>query len=444
MVVVVEGEVCYSDSDSDDDDVDRYVFLARQPAPAAGHRHAEDDRGASSVNDEEEDNDGDGEATADEEEPERGGGRRRKRRPLGREILDDGAPPPPSPPKKARPVELIAPPIAHTPPSGSGSETESDSAALPCVDARAGESGSEGSHDHEKKVHRGSAPGRRGEAKNAKRVTCGKRGRDPGCEADGDRVVTVAAKAGAPPAATSGRFLCNMCERCFGSYQALGGHVLGHRKKARIAIAAATGLDDVGDAGGVIGNCKEETAVVEANNNGAASGIALQEDKMVAVAVRRGKANGSGGGGCHDKMKTVYGVAEHRDDDVAFGNEGDGISVSSHGLITSNGGNSRSNGRKGIGAAVPNQKVIAGSCHEGATANGDVDGVRRTTLYKCKVCGTECPTGRALGGHMRKHLKRPPLGGGREDGRSPSPTTDDDCQIPLARLFAAENTIGLI
>ncbi|TKV91907.1 hypothetical protein SEVIR_9G128200v4 [Setaria viridis] len=431
MVVVVEGEEYYSDSDSDDD-VDRYVFLARPPAPAAGRRHAEDDRGASSAND---DDDGDGDATGDEEEPERGGGRT-KRRPLDREILD-GAPPPP-PPKRAR-LELIAPPFAQTPPSGSGSETESDSdsAALPCVDV-AGESGSEGSHDHEK-VHGRRAPGKGGEANNAtkrKRGACGKRGRGPGCEADGDRAVTAAAKAGAPPAATSGRFLCNLCERCFDSFQALGGHVLGHRKKAKVAIAAAASLD-VDDAGGVIGNCKEEAAVVEANEE-TANGIA-QAGKMVAVAARRGKANG--GGGCHDKIKTVDGVAEHRDD-VGFGNKGNGIAVSSH--CFTNGGNSRCNEKTGIGAAISNQKAVVGSCHEGA--NGDGNGVRRT-LYKCKVCGTECPTGRALGGHMRKHRKRPPPGGdgGGGEGRSPSPATDGDFQIPLSRLFVPrENTIGLI
>jgi len=244
-MVVVEGDVYCSDSDSDNDDVDRFVFLARQPG-----RRAEDDRGASSAND-----DGD-DATEDEEDySERGGGGRK--RPLGREILDDAPPPP----KKAR-VELVAvaPPLARTPPSGSGSESEAEVA-------------------HEHRARR-----RGGESKNAVKK---KRGRVPGCEEDGDRDLTAAAKTGAPPTATSGRFLCNQCDRCFESHQALGGHVLGHRKKARIAIAAAASLDDdVGEAGR-IGNCKDEngTAVVEVNEE-TASGIA-QGDKMAAVAARR-------------------------------------------------------------------------------------------------------------------------------------------------------------
>ncbi|PUZ37489.1 hypothetical protein GQ55_9G123900 [Panicum hallii var. hallii] len=440
-MVVVEGEVYRSDSDSDDDDVDRFVFLARQPAPVPG-RHAEDDRGASSAND---DDDDDGDATADEDS-ERDGGRRK--RPLGREILDDAPPPPP--PKKAR-VKLIAiaPPLARTPPSGSESETESDSAPLPC-DVRARGSGSEESHG--KAAHEHRARGRGGEAKNAikkKRGACGKRGRGPGREEDGDPesrgAVAAAAKAGASPAATSGSFLCNLCERCFDSHQALGGHVLGHRKKTKIAIAAAASLDDIDDADGV-GNCKDETAVVEVNEE-TASGIA-QTDKMAAVAARRGKANG----GCHGKIKTVADVADHRrgvdsrahehvNGNADLVNKGSAVS----GDDFTNGNSTTHDKTDTIGAEIPNQKVVAGTCHGGANGDGNV----RTTMYKCKVCGTECLTGRALGGHMRKHRKRPPLGGGGE-GRSPSPATDNDCQIPLARMFGAEaglqreNKIGLV
>ncbi|RLN39832.1 hypothetical protein C2845_PM01G31540 [Panicum miliaceum] len=409
-MVVVEGDVYCSDSDSDDDDVDRFVFLARQPAPAAGH-HAEEDRGASSANDDDDDDD----ATADEEESERGGGRR-KRRDL-REILDDAPPPPP---KKAR-VELIAiaPPLARTPQR-------------------------EGSHG--KAAHEHRARGRGGESKNAikkKWGACGKRRRSPGCEEDGDResrgAVAAAAEAGASPAATSGRFLCNLCERCFDSHQALGGHVLGHRKKAKIAIAAAASLDDIDDAGGV-GNCKDETAVVEANEE-TASGIA-QTDKMATVAPRRGKANG--GGGCHGKIKTVADVAEHRKGVDSRGHEhvnGDADLVNKGNALSGDdftNGNSRTHDKTAIiGAEIPNQKVVVGTCHGGANGDGNV----RTTMYKVQ--------GHALGGHMRKHRKRPPLCGGGE-GRSPSPATDDDCQIPLARMFGAEaglqreNKIGLV
>jgi len=432
--MVVEGDVYCSDSDSDDDDVDRFVFLARQPG-----RRAEDDRGASSENEDEggDDDDDDGDAMEDEEDYSERGGAGRKR-PLGREILD-GAPPPT---KKARVgVIAVAPAVARTPPSGSELEAESESAPSPC-DVRAGGSGSEGSHG--KAAHEHRARRRGGESKNAVKK---KQGRGPGCEEDGERGsrldLTAAAKtAGASPAATSGRFLCNLCERCFESHQALGGHVLGHRKKARIAIAAAASLDDdVGEAGR-IGNCKDEngTAVVEVNEE-TASGIA-QGDKMAAVAARRGKDNGAGGG--HGKIKTIVAdVAEHRKGVDSRGHEhvnGNADLVSKGNAVSGDefaNGNSRTHGKTGIGAAIPNQKVVAGTCHDdGARGDGNV---RTTTMYKCKVCGTECLTGRALGGHMRKHRKRPPLGGGGGgEGRSPSPATDDDCQIPLARMFGPE------
>ncbi|CAN6298164.1 unnamed protein product [Urochloa humidicola] len=453
-MMVVKGDVYYSNSDSDDDDdVDRYVFLARQPttAPAAG-RLAEEDRGAGLEN---EDDDDDGDATADEEESERGGGRRKKR-PLGRrEILDAALPPPPPTKKnkkKAAGVELIAPRLPQmTASSGSGSETESDSAASPCG-VRAGESGSEGSRGTKVHEHHRLAPGRGGEAKKKKRGACGKRGKGPGCEEDGDRAVTaaVAAKAGAPPAAaaTSGRFLCNLCERCFDSFQALGGHVLGHRKKAKIAIATAASCLDVDDGGGGAGDCEEEeTAEVEANEEKTASSIALQLHKMAAAAARHGKANGRGGGR-NGKIKAADDVAEHREDADSGGHDDDangdttsfrkkGNAMAAPGKDFTNGGNSRRNGKTGIGAGIPNKKMIVGTSHEGDN-NGGANVSR--TAYKCKVCGMECPTGPALGGHMRKHRKPPTLvGGGDGEGRSSaSPPTDDNCQIPLARMFGAE------
>ncbi|CAL4918534.1 unnamed protein product [Urochloa decumbens] len=415
-MMVVKGDVYYSDSDSDDDDVDRYVFLARQPAPApAAGRHAEDDRGASSVND---GGDDDGDATADEGEPKRGGVRRKKM-PLGRREILDAAPPPPKKKKKNAGVELIAPP-----PSGSGSETESESAPSPCG-VRAEESGSEGSHGTKAHEHH-RAPGIGGEAKNAikkkKQSACVKRRRGPGCnDEDGDRAVTAAAKAGdAPPAATSKRFVCNLCERCFDSYRALGGHVLGHRKKARIAIAAAAAcLDDVKDAGGgVIGNCKDENAAVEASQETHTSGgITLHVHKMAAAAARHGKANGGGGG--DRKFKTHLDVAEHRED-------------------VGSGGHDDANGNKGnaIAASGKGFKTLASG------SDGNVS--KTMTVYKCKVCGVECPTGRALGGHMRKHRKPPALVGGGGEGRSSaSPPTDDDCQIPLARMFGAETGLQI-
>ncbi|CAL4943860.1 unnamed protein product [Urochloa decumbens] len=427
-MTVVKGDVFYSDSDSDDDDVDRYVFLARQPAPApAAGRHADDDRGVSSENDG--GGDDDGESTADGGEPERGGGMR-KRKPLSRrEILDAASPPPPKKKKKAG-VELIAPPLAQAtpPPSYSGSETESDSAPSPCGVRAAGESGSEGSHGTNEH-HRAPGIGIGGEAKNAtkkkmKRGACVKRRRGLGCDdEDGDPAVTAAAaaKAGdAPPAATSKRFVCSLCERSFDSYRALGGHVLGHRKKAKIATAAAAAcLDDVGDAGGgVIGNCKDESAVVEASQETTGGGISLHVHKMAAAAARHGKADGGGG---DRKFKTVHhDVAEHREDVGSGGHDDD-----------ANGNASFHNKGNAIaGASGKDFKTLA---------SGSDGNVSKTMMYKCKVCGAECSTGRALGGHMRKHRKPPALVGGGGEGRSSaSPPTDDDCQIPLARMFGAE------
>jgi hypothetical protein len=452
MVVVEEQDYYYSDSDSDDEDVDRYVFLARQPAPQG--RHAEDDdRDASSANDDDDDGGGD-DGTAGEEESE-GGVRKTKKRPL-REILGDDAPPPT---KKARLELIIASPLAaQTAPSGS----ESNLASSP----RAGESGSEGSHEkaHE---HRAPTPRKQGEAKNAtkkKRGACGKRSRSPDGEADGDRddVAAAAAKtagASSGATATSGRFPCSLCDRCFDSHQALGGHVLGHRKRTKIAIATGAILD-ADDAG-------EESAAVEAIEE-AAKSIAQADGKEL-VAARRGKANGDDSS---DEGKTVDDAAERGDEDVdrarhnrqrkvhgkgnsgvgepvfagshddangdgGFDNKCNPIGVSAHGFTN---GGSRTDGKMDIGTASSNRKVGgAGTCHEGANGNGNVC----RTRYKCKVCGTECLTGRALGGHMRKHWKRPPAGGGGGVGeeRSPSPATDDDCQIPLAQLFGAETCL---
>jgi len=442
MVAIEEQDDYYSDSDSDDEDVDRYVFLARQPAPPAGRHAEDDDRDASSASD---DDDGDG--TAGEEESEGGVRKTTKKRPLGREILADGDAPPPT--KKARLELIIASPLAaQTPPSGSESSSS----------PRTGESGSEGSHE---KAHERRAPKEKGEAKNAtkkKRAACGKRSRSSGGEADGDRD-DVAAAAAAKTAgassgatATSGRFPCSLCDRCFDSHQALGGHVLGHRKRTKIAIAAGAILDVVDVAG-------EESAAVEVTEEAAKS--IVQADKKDLVAARRGKANGDGSSS--DEGNTVDDAAEHGNEDVdrarhkrqrkvhGKGNGGgvrdpvfagshddangdDAFGVSGHGFKD---GNSRSDdGKIDIGKASPNRKVVgAGTCHEGANGNGNVC----RTRYKCKVCGTECLTGRALGGHMRKHRKRALVGGGGGgEDRSPSPASDDDCQIPLAQLFGAD------
>ncbi|KAF8681888.1 hypothetical protein HU200_045336 [Digitaria exilis] len=451
-MVVVQGDEYYSDTDSDDD-VDRYVFLARHPPPPAARHAEDDDRGASSENHDDDDDDGDA-TEEDEKEPERGRGvKRTKVNPL-REISDDDDVPPPPPKKKARVVELTAPPFVRTQ-LMSNSGSESDSAPSPFGVRAEGESGSEGSH-HEKahQEHRRD-PGNRKRGGGV----CGKRRRrGPGCEEGGDRESHVAAAAAAkivansgalPATVTSGRFLCPECERCFDNHRALGGHVLGHRKKEKIAIAAAAAATNLylDDAGGGAGDYREETtAVAKVNGEETANGTAQADMMGVVVAARRGK-----GIGRHGKIKIVDWIAENRDEDVdddhvndgnpGFGNKQGNAKAVSGGRDFTN-GSYRSNDKVGIGAAIPSKVVVVGACHEGANG-GDGNVSCRTTLYKCKVCGAECTTGRALGGHMRKHRKRPPPPGG-EEGRSPSPPTDDDYQMTLARLFGAENKIGLV
>lgn len=378
-MVVGEQDYYYSSSDSDDEDVSRYVFLARQPVPVGRHHPEEDDRDASFANDD--DDGGGGDGTAGEEESE-GGVCKRKKRPVLEKILDDDAPPPT---KKVQVELIIASPLAtQTPPSGS----ESSNLASPPL---AGESGSEESHE---KAHEHRPPREQGRAKNAtkkQRGACGKRGRSSGCDVDGDRdahrrAVAVAGKTGASSGATSGRltFTCSLCDRCFDSHQALGGHVLGHhRKRAKIAIAAGAVHDVVDD-----------------------------------------KVHGKGKGGVGEPV---------------FAGSHDIAVSSGHGFTY---GNSRSDKKMDIGTASPNRKiVVAGTCREGANGNGNGNGDGCRTRYKCKVCGTECLTGRALGGHMGKHQKRLPVGGGGKADRSPSPATRTTTARPLAQLFGAETRL---
>jgi hypothetical protein len=59
------------------------------------------------------------------------------------------------------------------------------------------------------------------------------------------------------------------------------------------------------------------------------------------------------------------------------------------------------------------RKFAVGRCHELATGANSI--VRQ---YRCEVCGKECHSGQALGGHMRKHRKLSPHDG-RDERRSP-------------------------
>ncbi|KAL6637656.1 hypothetical protein ACP70R_025228 [Stipagrostis hirtigluma subsp. patula] len=388
---MVSGEDYYYDSDSDsDDDVDRYVFLARQPAPARRHASSDDD--------------GDDDVTADEGD---GGGRRGRKRPL-REGFD--APPPSSKSKKAR-FDPIAPPLA--PALGSGSESASslsgvrdrEEAPARCVATAHGEGALRSEGETKKRTR--------------KQGVCGKRSRGPESKEDGDRepipaVTVAAAKTGTSSAASSGQFLCNLCDRCFDSHQALGGHVLGHRKKAKIALAAAAASHA---AAADISNCKELMAVLAVSQE-AADAIG-HAGKMVVddIEARQDDVDSSG----HSKAEKASVAPEDHN-----GADGDGSSGDSRETVI--GANHEGgNGNYGIGSETT---AIVVSGHGFTNGNGNVCRMQ----YKCKVCGTECPTGRALGGHMRKHRKMPARGG---DGDGEG-TKDRESQTPIARLFGKE------
>ncbi|KAL6893698.1 hypothetical protein ACP4OV_007796 [Aristida adscensionis] len=353
---MVSGDDYYYQSDSDDDDdVDRYVFLARQPAPAS--RHAAE--GASS------DSDSDDDVAADG-----GGGRGEKRHLQG--VLDS-----PPAPKKSRLHPIASPPPPSRP---SGSEATSP----PREESR---------REDVAMAHEDDAL-REGQARNRtkKHGVCGKRSRGPDRDDDGDREPRPAFTAAAS-ATTSGRFLCNQCERCFASHQALGGHVLGHRKKAKIALAAAA-CHAGGDGAG---NCGKLMTLMAVSQEAAATGIGHGE-KVAFDAIEGDHEEEYSGG--HSKAKKASVAA--RNHFAADGSGSDDVT------------------------AAKDENV-----------NGDDDLISNTNgnackaLYKCKVCGTECPTGQALGGHMRKHRKRPSPGG---DGEA---AADGDGQT-LAQLFGTE------
>uniref|UniRef100_R7W049 C2H2-type domain-containing protein n=1 Tax=Aegilops tauschii TaxID=37682 RepID=R7W049_AEGTA len=210
--------------------------------------------------------------------------------------------------------------------------------------------------------------------------TAGSQHRDVTAELKTTVGAAAAAAAGAPR-----RFMCNMCGRCFGSHQALGGHVhFGHRKKAKDAIAAAASPEDVAGGGNGDRGVKLATVGQEAADGNAAHG----EDKAAA-----------------GKNKVDF-AAHHQDVDTR----------SFHGRNVSN----------------INEEMFAGAANHGghggdgvveeASGNGSLAvavGRPHGKVHRCEVCGKECLSGQALGGHMRKHRKQSPPDGGKERRRSP-------------------------
>ncbi|KAK3146389.1 hypothetical protein QOZ80_3BG0265480 [Eleusine coracana subsp. coracana] len=455
----------YSNSDSDDDDVDRYVFLARQPAPPA-RRHDEGDATS---------DDDDDDATEDERVLV-DGGRIRGKKPL---LMS-------SPPKnnstKARRLGVIIALPAEAPTPTSSPDRTASSSSSPRGGVRVRESSSDSEETHED-AHPDPTKGKGNKSiiKTKKPIggACGKRKRttSPGCDEEVDQLEPRHDAMMMTAAASVGRFPCNQCDRCFYSYQALGGHVLGHQKKARIAAANAAAAASLGGAGGP-GNCsKAEVAAVELDHERVNKGDGYAAERKTSVATPC--ANGS----CHEKK------AIDNDDDAACHEDNvyrgrhrklkkkkkkrpSTITAEDH-MGAYNGNGSIDSMRTSMFAAIhegvndhdrnrekaPSRSfhrlneemtIGAGRSHDdtdaknkkgarkedgAAIGNSNVEACR-TQLYKCKVCGMECPTGRALGGHMRKHRKLPAQGA--DGAERPAPATMDAAsRVPVPRQFGA-------
>ncbi|KAK3149646.1 hypothetical protein QOZ80_3AG0220380 [Eleusine coracana subsp. coracana] len=410
--------------------------------------------------------DDDDDATEDERVVD-GGRIRGKRKPLMR----DASPSSPKKNSKARLGVIIALPSEAPTPTSSPDRTASSSSS-----PRGGVRVRESSSDSEETHQEARPDPRKRNGNNNKNIiktknkplggACGKRKRtSPGCDEEVDqeprRDVTITAAA-----ATSvvGRFPCNQCDRCFYSPQALGGHVLGHQKKARIAAAPS-----LGGAGGH-GNCnKAEVAAVELDHDRVNNGVGYAERK---TSVGAPCAYGSR---CHEKKATPYNdddAACHHEDHVyrgrrrklkkkpsitaedrmgAYNGNGsiDSMGTSMFAAIHE-GVNDHDRNREEASSRNEEMTIGAGRSHNdgdvknkkgarkddgAAIGNSNVEACR-TQLYRCKFCGTECPTGQALGGHMRKHRKLPAQVAHGDERPAPA-TTDGDSRIHVSRQFGA-------
>ncbi|KAF0913141.1 hypothetical protein E2562_020272 [Oryza meyeriana var. granulata] len=60
----------------------------------------------------------------------------------------------------------------------------------------------------------------------------------------------------------------SICGRCFGSYQALGGHVLGHKKKAKSAAIAVAARDETTTTVSVAPVRQRQNSIIDSNGQG--------------------------------------------------------------------------------------------------------------------------------------------------------------------------------
>ncbi|KAK1644687.1 hypothetical protein QYE76_062492 [Lolium multiflorum] len=175
------------------------------------------------------------------------------------------------------------------------------------------------------------------------------------------------------------QYRCEVCGKECLSGQALGGHMRKHRKlpphngaKERKSLEEADGA----------GRGKEKTPVVTSSGESDGDGKKI----ITAASCHQDVNSSSGDSNTNDEM--FIDAANHRAD----GNVKGKVTIAtSHDDAHGNGN-------------CTQRKV---------TGIGSVNSIVRKT-YQCKVCGKECFSGKALGGHMRKHRKLPSHNGGEE------------------------------
>jgi hypothetical protein len=179
---------------------------------------------------------------------------------------------------------------------------------------------------------------------------------------------------------------CDVCGKECLSGQALGGHMRMHRKlsphagKERISPEVADGA----------GHGQEKIAVAASPREPDGDG----KNIFSAAAYRQGVDSSTDDSNSDDEM--FIDAANHR----GKGNVEGKVTVATGHDDADNNGNGTESKVAGIG-----------------TVNSIV-----RKHYRCEVCGYECLSGRALGGHMRKHPKLPPHNGGKKR-TSPEKTT---------------------
>uniref|UniRef100_A0A0E0KHT5 C2H2-type domain-containing protein n=1 Tax=Oryza punctata TaxID=4537 RepID=A0A0E0KHT5_ORYPU len=404
VAVVGEDYPYCSDSDSaDDDDVDRYVFLARQPAPPVDRDDADADEEKGEVQDHgaegtgccnDDDGfsprqpallDGSGSQEAAEEDDDKGSSDDDDAIAPGGEAGGGGgrgigkAMDAPVSRKKARLVDLIRSPLVSAELDGS------DKAAPPPP---------RGVCPKKIAVQAKNRKRRRfvdtGEEQEPRPLVRGKRSMVPDLEeSEGLKpAATTAATEEAELEEASKRFVCSICGRFFGSHQALGGHVLGHKKKAKNAAIAAACAAAARDATTAV-----TVAVAPARQRQDFFADINEQDE-------RGCDGAEGSRYDDEKNAIVDDVAACQCHDTAVDeSRGHGKAETASAIDAC----ADADNKVAHGDGEENDKIagVVASSH-----NGDSDvGKTKMMQHKCEECGKVCLTGQALGGHMSKHRR---------------------------------------